>query len=89
LNAYLFLLEYTFSFLCQILGTQSDSDENSSVWEIGVQIGLDAGVLKKLAACICRLLQEQGLDYSGDEGSTGSTLIMDTANSSENPVTIH
>jgi len=58
-------------------------------WETGVQIGLDAGVLKELAASICRVLQEQGLDYIGDEGSTGSTLMTDTASSSENSLTIH
>ena len=34
------------------------------VWETGVQVGIDAGVLKELAASIFRVLQEQGLDYS-------------------------
>jgi hypothetical protein len=59
------------------------------VWEIGLQTGIVSGVLKELAASIFRALQEQGLDFSGDGDSTESTLMMDTASSSENSVTIH
>ena len=59
------------------------------VWEIGVQTGIVAGDLKELAASIFRVLQEQGLDFSGDGGSTESTLMMDTASVSETTVTIH
>jgi len=54
-----------------------------------VQTGIVAGVLKELAASTFRVLQEQGLDFSGDEGSTESTLMMDTVSSSENSVTIN
>jgi hypothetical protein len=82
-------LNTKFSFLGQILGIQSDSDENSSRLGNRSADWYVTGVLKELAASIFRVLQEQGLGFSGDRDSTENTLMMDTASSSENSVTIH